>query len=396
MKSSQNSLEPAETVMEKFLRRKVKLPLAAVFVFVLAVAAFAAISPQRAINPDPGAEMPDSNTPTVAVVVPQPGKAAAEASLPAEIKPWIEAPIHARASGFLKRRFVDIGDRVKAGRVLAEIDTPELDEEVERARAQLAQAEASLEIAGITAKRWTGLLKSAGVSQQETAEKQADFKLKTAITQSARAEVRRLERLKSFANVSAPFDGTVTVRNVEAGDLIVAGGGRELFHLAQTEMLRVCTRVPQTMARGIECGQWAEITFQDLPGKIKRAKVVRTAGVIAPESRTLPVELELDNSKDEILAGGYALVRFADVGIQAALTVPANAVMFRADGPQAGIVLSGGIVELRKLKLGRDLGRVIEVVDGLGPDSRVIVNPPESLQSGRFVSMAGSKSSDGR
>jgi RND family efflux transporter MFP subunit len=328
------------------------------------------------------------NIPTVAVVSPKQRHPSSGVPLPAEVKPRVEAPIYARASGYLKRRLVDIGDQVKAGQLLAEIDTPELDQELERARAQLAQAEAQLGLAGSTAARWTDLLRTSSVSKQETEEKQADFKLKTALAKSARAEVRRLEKLKSFADVRAPFSGKITIRNIDIGDLIVAASGKELFHLAQTKTLHVYVQVPQTMARGVSPGQSAQMSLPDLPGRAFKAKVVRTAGVIAADSRTLLVELEVENPKDEILAGGYAEVRFTEAKEAPSLNIPANTLMFRADGPQVGIVRQDGKVELRKVKIGRDFGKTVEIVAGIGLKDRVIVNPRESLVSGALVSIA--------
>ncbi|MGC8491563.1 MAG: efflux RND transporter periplasmic adaptor subunit [Syntrophobacteraceae bacterium] len=333
------------------------------------------------------AETADLSTPTVTVVSPVQRQPASGLPLPAEVKPLVEAPIYARASGYLKRRLVDIGDQVKTGQLLAEIDTPELDQELERARGQLAQAEAQLGLAMTTAARWTDLLRTSSVSKQETEEKQADFKLKTAVAKSARAEVRRLEKLKSFADVRAPFSGKITIRNIDIGDLIVAASGKELFHLAQTKTLRVYVQVPQTMARSISPGQSAEMRLPDLPGRAFKAKVVRTAGVISADSRTLLVELEVENPKDEILAGGYAEVLFTEAKETPSLTIPANTLMFRADGPQVGLVRQDGKVELRKVKIGRDFGKTVEIVAGIGLGNRVIVNPRESLVSGALVSI---------
>ncbi len=334
------------------------------------------------------AETQEAMIPTVSVVSAKPGQAVSGAPLPAEIKPHTEAPIYARANGYLKRRLVDLGDNVKSGQLLAEIDTPELDHELERARAQLAQAEAALGLAKTTAARWTDLLKTASVSEQETAEKQADFKLKSAIADSARAEVRRLEKLKSFACVKAPFDGKITVRNIDTGDLVVAAGNKELFHLAQTRTLRVFVQVPQAMARAITINQSADMSLPELPGRIFKARVVRTAGVISSDSRTLLVELEVDNPGDEILAGGYAQARFTEAKMDTVLTIPANTLIFRAEGPQVGVVGREGRVELRSVRLGRDFGQTVEVVEGLAREDRVIVNPGESLAGGSRVSIS--------
>ena len=362
--------------------------LIAVIIAAVSVCLFSGIVPRQRNNPGAEAQPLEQTVPTVATVSPKPGQPAASLMLPAEIRPHTEAPIYARASGYLKRRLVDIGDHVKTGQLLAEIDTPELDQELERARAQLAQSEATLGLAKVTAARWTDLLKTASVSEQETAEKQADFKLKTAQSESSRAEVRRLERLKSFAAVTAPFDGKITVRNVNVGDLIVAAGGKELFHLAQTRTLRVFVQVPQGMARTISPGQAAEMTLPESPAYAYEAKVLRTAGVISPDSRTLLVELQVENPKEEILAGSYAQMRFTEAKAAPVLTLPANTLMFRADGTQVGIVWSDGRVDLRKVKLGRDFGQTVEIIDGLSTRERVIVNPGESLVSGAVVSVA--------
>lgn len=224
------------------------------------------------------AETHQFSIPTVSVVSPKPGQSTVGLPLPAEIKPWAEAPIYARANGYLRRRLVDIGSQVDKGEILAEIDTPELTQELERARAQLAQAEAALGLARITANRWADLLKTARVSEQENAEKQVDFKLKTALTESARTELRDLEKLQSFARATAPFAGTITVRNIDSGDLFLAAAGKELFHLAQTQRLRGFVQVPQVMARSIRTGQDAEMTLPELRGRTFPAKVIRTAG----------------------------------------------------------------------------------------------------------------------
>ncbi|MCX5817492.1 MAG: efflux RND transporter periplasmic adaptor subunit [Proteobacteria bacterium] len=334
------------------------------------------------------AETKESSVPTVAVVSPKPGQSASNLSLPAEIKALVETPIYARANGYLKRRLVDIGSQVKEGQLLAEIDAPELNQELARARAQLNQAEAALGLSKVTADRWAGLLKTASVSEQENAEKQADLKLKTASTEYARAEARRLEKLESFTRITAPFTGAITARNIDTGDLIVAGSGKELFHLAQTGNLRVFVQVPQTMARGIRSGQTADMTVSELPGRTFKPRVIRTAGVMASDSRTLLVELELKNPKGEIMAGGYAQVRFTEAKMEAALTLPANTVLFRPEGPQVGIVQPDGKVELRTVKLGRDFGQTIEILTGVSPKDRVIVNPSDSLATGALVSVA--------
>ncbi len=325
---------------------------------------------------------------TVEVVSPAPGKAAANLSLPAEVKAYLEAPIYARASGYLKRWTHDIGARVKEGDLLAEIDTPELNQELARARAQLAQAQAALALAKTTAARWSELLKTASVSEQEAAEKQADFELKTANVEAAQAEVRRLEDLQSFQSVRAPFAGILTTRNTDVGQLISAGNGRELFRLAQTDILRVYVRVPQALAPSVIPGQAAELTIPEMPDRVFPAKVVRTSGAVSADSRTLLTELEVDNAKGEILSGSYAQVRFTHAHPQAVLTIPANALLFRAEGPQVGLVGPDGKVTLRNITPGRDFGATIEILDGLSATDRVILNPPDSLVGGMVVRVA--------
>lgn len=389
MESKENSrIEPPAAPTPATPRRAspAKLSLAIVVVAILlTMGIIAGLVPRWKNHAELDASTVQTTIATVSVVTPKPGRPALPLALPAEIKPWTEAPIYARGSGYLKRRLVDIGSHVEAGQLLAEFDTPELNQELERARGQLAQAEASLGLAKITAARWANLLKTASVSEQEAAEKAADFKLKTALADSARAEVRRLERLQSFSRVTAPFAGAVTVRNIDTGDLIVAAGNKEIFHLVQTHKLRVFVQAPQAMARNIGIGQAAELSLPELPGHAFPARVIRTSGVISPDSRTLLVELEMDNSKGEILAGSYAQVRFSEAKTEVFLTIPSNTILFRKEGPQVGVVGQEGKVELRGVRLGRDSGQTVEVLAGVSASERVIINPNESLTNGTPV-----------
>ncbi len=362
--------------------------LALVVLIVVLVAALAGLVPRWRQQAALRTETADLAIPTVIVTNPIPGKALVGPSLPAEVRPLIEAPIYARANGFLKRWLVDLGAKVEAGQLLAEIDTPELNQELARARAELAQADAALGLSKITAARWVDLLKTASVSEQEAAEKQSDLTLKSATVEAARANVRRLEELQSFAKVTAPFAGTITVRRADVGELIAAGSTRELFRLAQTGTLRVYVRVPQTAARAIAAGQNAEMTIPELPGRVIPAKVVRSSGVMDAQSRTLLTELEVDNAKGEILAGSYAQVRFPEAKLATGLTLPSNCLLFRAEGPQVGVVLPDGTVQLRNITLGRDFGPTIEVLEGVKPSDRVIINPADSLTSGTQVRLA--------
>ena len=361
---------------------------ALVLVVLLVVAVIAGLLPRLRHRAALVAETRELAVPTVAVVAPAPGKPMVSLPLPAEIKPWIEAPIYARASGYLKRWLVDLGERVEAGQLLAEIETPELDQELERARHQLAESEAALALAKTTAERYTELLKTASVSEQETAEKQADFALKTATVKAAQANVRRLEELKGFARITAPFAGVVTARNVDVGDLVNASGGKELFRLAQTDKLRVYVRVPQAEALKIAPGQSAELVIPEKPNQVFTCTVARTAGAISADSRTLLTELEVDNSRGEILAGCFGEVKFVGAKAAPPLTLPGNALLFRAEGPQVGVVLPDGKVELHSVKLGRDYGAFVEVLGGVSTNDRVILNPPDSLADGATVRIA--------
>jgi membrane fusion protein (multidrug efflux system) len=325
---------------------------------------------------------------SVVVVSPEPGKSEMGVPLPAEVQAFVEAPIYARASGYLKKWDVDIGQHVEAGQLLAEIDTPELDQQLEQARAEVAQADANLTLAKSTSERWVDLLKTASVSEQETAEKQADYELKKANLEAARANLHRLEDLKSFARVTAPFAGTITARDTDVGQLITAGNGRWLFRLAQTNPLRVYVHVPQTLSRAVEPGQKAELTISELPGRKFDAKIVRTAGAMDPASRTLLAELEVNNPQNEILAGSYAQVRFHDTMGDPTLTLPANTLLFRAEGMQIGVVDSAGKVEVRSVRIGRDFGQTVEIVEGVKAGDHVIMNPPDALASGMTVRVA--------
>jgi len=320
----------------------------------------------------PGVSQPDLSTP-----------------LPAEVQPFVQAPIYARASGYLKNWYVDIGDAVTNGQLLAEIETPELDQQILQAHADLDQAKAAEALAKITADRWAELVKSASVSDQETAEKTADYALKQAAVESAQANLDRLNQLKEFDRVTAPFPGTITLRNTDIGKLITAQSGTALFNLAQVNPLRVYVQVPQPLIHAVQAGQIAELTFQEMPGRTFEAKVTRTAGSVDAVSRTLQVELQVDNSNGDILPGSYAQVRFREIaGTQPVAVIADTALIFRAQGMQIALVDSNNKVTLRSVRLGRDYGNTVEVLSGLNADDRVINNPPDSIAEGDQVQVA--------
>jgi membrane fusion protein (multidrug efflux system) len=324
--------------------------------------------------------------PTVNIVQASPGDKLSGMLLPAEVRPYVEAPIYARASGYITKWYADIGASVKAGQLLAEIDTPDLDQELAAARAGLAQSQAALSLAKITADRWSALLKTSSVSEQEEAEKSADLKLKQADLDAAQATLQRFQDLKAFAHVTAPFAGIITARDIDIGDLI--NSGKELFRLSDTSTLRVYVRVPQSVTPGIAVGAAADIIVPEMPGRKFPAKIVRTAGDIDATSRTLLVELDVNNSKKEIVAGSYAQVSMHDVNPNPALLLPSNALLYRPEGPRVGVVHADGKVELRTVELGRDYGANIEVLAGLTTNEQVIINPSDSLISGAQVRVA--------
>jgi len=333
-------------------------------------------------------DMTELSETSVALISPEPGKKEDGLILPAEVSPIQQASIYARVNGYLKKWQVDIGARVKAGDVLAEIETPETDRALDQARAQLGVAEVNLKLAQTTDVRWQGLLKIAAVPKQEADEKTAAVDVARAMLESERANVHRLEELQGFQKVVAPFDGIVTTRNVDIGDLINSGSGRELFHLAQTQMLRVYVRVPQTQAMGIVTGQEAELLIPELPDQKFAAKVATTSESMSVTSRTLLTELQVDNSKGLIRVGSYAQVRFASVAKTPVLTVPASVQIFRTEGMQVAVVNAKGIVELRKVEIGRDFGQRVEVLSGLSATDRIIASPFDSLVNGMTVRVA--------
>ncbi len=331
--------------------------------------------------------------PSVSVVSPMKGTNTSSLILPAEVRPWLEASIFARANGYLKNWMADIGAHVEAGQQLATIETPDLDQQLEQAKAQLVLSQANLHLAEVTDNRWKELLKTASVSEQAAAEKAAARETAAASVEADRANMRRLQELVSFQRVLAPFAGTVTIRAVDVGDLIVAGsGGKELFHLAQADKLRVYVRVPQVGALGIVPGQPARLSIPEMSDPVP-AKVLTTSESISTLSRTLLVQLEVDNPQHRILPYSYGDVRFEEGSVNSGLTLPSNTLLFRAEGLQVAVVNSSGTVELRKVQVGRDFGQTVEITGGVTPSDRVITNPSDSLVSGIKVRLAESTNS---
>ena len=361
----------------------------AIVVLVIVAAAFViGLLPRLRQRREVGAATRQLAVPFVTVVSALPGRTTTPVSLPAEIRPRMEAVILARATGYVKQWHVDLGSNVTEGQVLAELDTPELTQELARAVARVNETDAAVDLARKSAARWEEMRKIRVVSVQEADERASELVLRTAQLESARADVRRLESLIGFARLTAPFAGTITARRLEVGQLVTAGNATELFRLAQTASLRVFVRVPQTLAASIAVGQTADVSFNELPNQKFPATVVRTSGALDPASRTLLTELELPNPEGRILPGGFAQVRFSDVHPEPLLTLPANTLLFRNEGPTVALVRADGRVELRAVTLGRDLGPSLEILNGVGREDRIILNPADSITEGTQVAVA--------
>ncbi len=332
-------------------------------------------------------ETADHNVQTVAVMKPKASNASQELMLPGNIQAFFDTPIYARTTGYMKRWHADIGKRVKSGELLAEIDTPEIDDQLQQARADRATAEANYRLAESTSARWEALLKTDSVSRQEADEKRSDLAAKKAALDGARYNVARLEKLQSFKRLYAPFDGVITARNTDIGTLIDAGSApaKELFHLASTKRLRVFVNIPQANARDIVPGVTAELTLSEFPGRRFKGTVARSAQAIDVASRTLLAEVDVDNATGELLPGAYAVVHLKLSSTQAGLILPVNTLLFRPEGVMVAILQPDQHVLLTPIKLGRDFGSELEVVSGLAATDTVVVNPSDSLQSGAQV-----------
>jgi RND family efflux transporter MFP subunit len=330
-------------------------------------------------------------TPIVEVTHPKEGAPSEEIVLPGTTQAFTDTPIYARTNGYLKAWHFDIGARVKKGQLLAEIETPELDEQLQQARADLETAQANLQLAGTTADRWQFLVKSGSVSKQETDQAVDNLAAMKAAVNSSAANVGRLEQLQSFEKVYAPFDGVITARNTDIGDLIDAGENtqpQQLFHLAAVGKLRVYVPVPEVYAPAARTGAPALLTLDEYPGEAFHGKLVRTSDSIDTASRTLLVEVDVDNPDGKLLPGAYVFVHLKVPMQIHSVTIPSNTLLFRREGLQVGLVREGK-AELVPVKIGRDYGSTVEIVSGLGPSDSVILDPADSLISGTPVSVNG-------
>ncbi len=372
--------------------------IAIVVILVIAAVVIAGVIPREKAKAALVTETRDLAIPTVAVIHPKLGAPQTEIVLPGNIEAFIDSPIYARTNGYLKKWYADIGAHVKDGQLLAEIETPELDQQLDQARAELNTAQANDRLAEITANRYQDLAKTDSVSKQDVDNAAGDFEAKKAMVASAESNVRRLEQLQSFEKIYAPFDGVITARNTDIGHLINSGAGglaTELFHIADTRSVRVFVNVPQDYSQSARPGLTADLTLQEFPDKRFKGKLVRTANAIDLSSRTLLVEVDVNNPTGELLPGAYAQVHLNVVAGAPAAILPVSAMLFRSEGLQVAIVDNGNRVELRSVVAGKDFGNELEIVSGIKPTDWVINNPSDSLISGESVRLADASPNTG-
>jgi RND family efflux transporter MFP subunit len=330
----------------------------------------------------------EAAVPAVSVVSPKRTAPADEIILPGNVQPYISSPIYARTNGYLKKWYFDIGARVKKGQLLAVIETPEVDQQLEQARSNLLTAQANLELASITKARYQGLLKTNAVSQQDVDNAVGTYNANKSIVEADKAAVEQYSALVSFEKVYAPFDGVITARNTDIGDLINSGSSSnlktDLFHIAQPGRLRVYVNVPEEYSRGIANGMTADLSLAEFPDHKFQGKVVRTADAINMTTRTLLIEVDVDNPTGTLLTGSYAEVHLAVPTQSSTFLIPVNTLLFRTEGLRVGVVKEGKVV-LTAVTPGHDFGDQMEIVSGLRTDDQVIINPPDSIVSGQQV-----------
>jgi RND family efflux transporter MFP subunit len=374
-------------------RRKPWLAIAVALIVVAAILGWGIWSRVKA-GRTVQAETAQAAVTSVSVVLPQRASPAQEIILPGNVQPFTSSPIYSRTNGYLKKWYVDIGARVKQGQLLAIIEAPEVDQQVEQSISNLDTAKANLALAEITKTRYQGLLTKHAVSQQDVDNAVGTYNANKAIVEADQANVKQLQALQSFEKIYAPFDGVVTARNTDIGDLINSGsaGGvkTDLFHIAQPGVLRVYVNVPEEYSQGIKEGMTPDITLAEFPSRKFQGKLVRTADAINMTTRTLLIEVDVDNPTGTLLTGSYAEVHLAVPTPTSTFIIPVNTLLFRAPGLRVGIVKDGKAV-LTPVTPGHDFGNTIEIVAGLNADDQVVVNPPDSLVSGEQVQVVQAK-----
>jgi len=361
-------------------------------VVIVALVVVWGISSRRKANAQLSQETQDLAIPTVSVIHPKIGAPQQEIVIPGDMQPYTDAPIFARTSGYLKKWYADIGANVKAGQLLAEIDSPEVDQQLQQARADLATSQANMNLAEVTAARYKDLLNTDSVSQQDVDNATGNYDARRTTVESAQANVKRLQDMQAFEKVYAPFDGVITARNTDIGQLIDSGssGGasRELFHIAAVNPLRVYINVPQFDSPQIRPGLRAELVLTEFPGRRFQGTVVRSSGAIDNSTRTLLTEVDVENSAHLLRPGGYVEVHLKLPSPVNTFTLPVNATIFKSAGLQVAIVKDGKTISLIPVAPGRDFGTEIEIVAGLKGDEWVVLNPSDSLTEGTVVRVA--------
>ncbi len=396
-----NQRDPAETPVSENRggppspgSKATRVVMLLLMVMIVAIVVIWGISSRREANAQLSQETKDLAIPTVSVIHPKAGSPVQEIVLPGDMQPFADAPIFARTNGYLKKWYADIGANVKAGQLLAEIDSPEVDQQLQSARADLATAQANLNLAEVTAARYKDLRKTDSVSQQDVDNASGNFEARRTTVESAQSNVKRLQDMQSFEKVYAPFDGVITARNTDVGQLIDSGssGGtsRELFHIAAVNPLRVYINVPQFDSPQIRPGLRADLVLAEFAGRQFHGSVVRSSGAIDSTTRTLLTEVDVDNSARLLKPGGYVEVHLKLPSPVNTLTLPVNAIIFKSVGLQVATVKDGKTIALIPVTPGRDFGTDIEVVAGLNSDDWVVLNPSDSLTNGAVVRLAES------
>jgi RND family efflux transporter MFP subunit len=390
---SQNAPPPARG----FPGRATTVALALISLAVLVLVLYSGIHSRVAAESRLKQRTEEAAIPTVAIVLPKEGAPTQELTLPGTTQAFTDAPIYARTNGYLKHWYFDIGAHVQKAQLLAEIETPEVDQQLQQARADLDTAQANLNLAKITAARWQDLVSTGSVSQQETDQAVSNLSAVKAAAEASAANVRRLEQLQSFEKIYAPFDGIITARNTDIGALIDAGATtqpKELFHMAAIRTLRVYVAVPEVYARAARSGAPASLTLDEFPGQTFRGTLVRNANAIDLASRTLLVEVDIDNLTGQLLPGAYVFVHLKLPDETRSVTIPSNALIFRKEGLQVGLVRDGK-ARLVPVKISGDYGNTVEIVSGLQPTDAVIVDPSDSLVDGTPVRTSNNNTSGG-
>ncbi len=380
-------VRPLNSVEAPRRSRKSWLALAIAVIAVVALLASGIWSRVKARN-TLNTETAQAALPAVSVVSPKRTAPADEIILPGNVQPFITSPIYARTNGYLKKWYFDIGAHVKQGQLLAVIETPEVDQQLQQARSNLLTAQANLELASITKTRYQGLLKSNAVSQQDVDNAVGTYNANKAIVEADQAAVAQYSALVSFEKVYAPFDGVITARNTDIGDLINSGSNSnvktDLFHIAQPGTLRVYVNVPEEYSQGVKVGMTADLSLTEFPGRKFQGKLVRTADAINLTTRTLLIEIDIANPSGTLLTGSYAEVHLAIPSQASTFLIPVNTLLFRTEGLRVGLVKDGKVV-LATVTPGHDFGNEIEAVSGLKANDQVILNPPDSIVAGQAV-----------